>query len=243
MPLADTGGPGEGHDFPSGGAFPATHWTEIAAIQGSASVDAARALENLCRTYLPAIERYLRCFTNVPGDPHEVANEFLAQFIHQDSLKRVDRNKGRFRNYLAAAIRHFVASQWRRRGRGIVHVEWVDGMPEPTLDPVADSVFDRGFAEILVGNAVRRTKEHFAGRRIESQIPILLPYLGSDPPKETLREAARRLEVTEDVLYQNIRRLRVELFRQLRAETRRHLGPEDDVEAEMQALLRAYASE
>lgn len=225
------------------GAFPATHWTEIAAIQGAESVEATQALESLCRTYLPAIERYLRCFTNVPGDPHEVANEFLAQFIHQDSLKRVDRNKGRFRNYLAAAIRNFVAAKWRRHGRAGVQVPWEDSVHEPATGPVSDAVFDRGFAEILVGLAVRRTCEHFAGRRIEAQIPVLLPYLGADPPEETLREVARRLGVTEDVIYQNIRRLRTELFRQLRAETKRHLGPDDDVEEEMQALLRAYASE
>ncbi len=223
--------------------FPATHWTEIAAIQGPDGADAALALESLCRTYLPAIEKYLRCYTHVPGDPHELANEFLAQFIHQDSLKRVDRNKGRFRNYLAASIRHFVAGKWRVRGREKVHVEWHEAVPEPTRGPVADSVFDRGFAEILVENALRRTKDRFAGCRVESQIPALLPYLGTDPPQETLREVARRLGVTEDIIYQNYRRLRTELFRQLRAETRRHLGPSDDVEEEMQALLRAYASE
>jgi len=221
--------------------FPATHWTEIAVLRDPQHPEAAEALESLCRTYLPAIERYLRWYRDLPGDPHELANEFLGQFIHQDSLRRVDRTKGRFRNYVAGSIRHFLQDKWRATVRQPRHVEIDDDHLDPATARDAASEFDRGVAEILVGQAVAGTRAHFAGTRIESQIPHLLPYLGMDPPEETLRQLAARLAVSQDVIYQNYRRVRTELSRRLRAEVRRHLGPDDDVDAEIQALFKAFA--
>jgi RNA polymerase sigma-70 factor (ECF subfamily) len=223
------------------GFFPATHWTEIATLQDSASPGAREALENLCRIYLPAIEKHLRCFRNLPGDPHELANEFLGQFIHQDSLKRVDRNRGKFRSYVAGAIRHFLLGKWRSQARAPQIVELDEHLADQIGAPPDDTNFDCGFAEILVGNAVRGLRERFAGSRLEGHIPVLLPYLSSDPPEETLRQLAARLGVSDDLIYQNFKRIRDELYRQLRTETRRHLGPEDSVEDEIQALLRAFA--
>ena len=225
----------------SAGVFPATHWTEIAAIANPDNPDATVALENLCRIYLPAIEAHIRWLRNVPGEPHELANEFLAQFIHQDSLKRVDRTKGRFRNYIAGAIRNFLQVKRRHAAKTPLLVEWNEDHSENREPAQLDAEFDRRFAKILVGNALSKTIAHFKGSRIEPQIPILLPYLGTDPPAETLRDLAMRLGISEDLLYQHFRRFRNELFRQLRTETRRHLGPDDDVTEEMQALLRAYA--
>lgn len=223
------------------GFFPATHWTEIATSQDPNAPGAREALENLCRTYLPAIEKHLRCFRNLPGDAHELANEFLAQFIHQDSLKRVDRTRGKFRSYLAGAVRHFLLARWRAIARAPQTVQLDEVLEDQIGAPADDANFDREFAEILIGNAVRGLRERFSGSRIESQIPHLLPYLSGDPPAETLRDLAARLSVSDDLIYQNFKRIRDELHRQLRVETRRHLGPEDSVEEEIQALLRAFA--
>lgn len=221
--------------------FPATHWTQIVAIRSAESPAAEEALESLCRVYLPAIEKYLRCFRMLPGEAHELANEFLAQFIHQDSLRRVDPAKGRFRNYLIGSLRNFLRTRWRSRAGEPVHVELQDELLHDRAAPEAEAQFDRKFAEILIGNAIEAMIRRFAGSRMEPLIPSLLPYLGSDAPTETLRELAVRLGVSDDLIYQNFKRVREELFRQLHRETSRHLGPGDDVEEEMQALLRVYA--
>lgn len=239
MDSADTGRPNK--DGASGALFPATHWTEIAAIRDRQNPASAVALENLCRTYLPAIEQFMRCFRNLPGDSHELANEFLAQFIHQDSLSRVDRSKGRFRHYVAGAIRHFLRNKWRSVTSAPTHIELHEEIPLPVGEAEAESEFDKSFARILVGNAIARTVQRFTGTRLEAQIPVLLPYLGSDPPEETFRDLAERLGISDNLIYQNFKRIRRELFVQLRTETRHHLGPDDDVIEEMQALLRAYA--
>ena len=225
------------------GFFPTTHWTQIAATQDVGQPEAEEALENLCRAYLPAIERYLSWFRRLPGDPHELANEFLEQFIHQDGLRRADRTRGRFRSFLLGTIRNFLRGRWRSEGRGPAHVEFDEALvlAEGEGGSGAVAEFDREFATILVGRAIAATKQRFAGSQVSTLIPALLPYLGTDPPEETLRQLAGRLAVSEDLIYQNLRRIRVELSSRLRAEVARHLGPDDDVEAELQALLRAYA--
>lgn len=241
MPSSDPGpDPGRPNQ---GGFFPATHWTILAAVQDPDNPAALEALNNLCTTYLPALERYLRWFRNLPGDPHELANEFLAQFIHQDSLRRVDRNKGKFRSYVIGALKNFLRNQWRARARGPKLVEIDTGEAEFDLpdSPEADAAFDRDIAQATVQKAVTRTGEHFAGSRIESMFPLLLRYIISEPPAESLRDLAARLGVSEDLVHQNRRRIAIEFRRRLRLEVSQLVGPQDDVEEELRALIRAYA--
>lgn len=97
-----------------------------------------------------------------------------------------------------------------------------------------------GFAEILVGNAVRGLRERFAGSRRKATSRCSSPSSAAIPRSQPSPVAAR-LGVSDDLIYQNFKRIRDELYRQLRSETRRHLGPEDSVEDEIQALLRAFA--
>jgi len=223
------------------GLFPVTHWTEIARINNPEHPEAHEALENLCRTYLPAIETYLRCIRNLPGEPHEIANDFLAKFISDNSLQRVDRNKGKFRSFLLGALRHYLLGEWRRKRNLPVTVELDDELLHATSDIEAVERFDRKVAELLVKTAITQVKQRFIGTRIEPQIPFFLPYLTVDPPKETLRDLAQRLGISEDLAYQNFKRVRDSLHEQLRRETRKLLGPDDSVEEELQALLRIYA--
>lgn len=221
--------------------FPATHWTQIAVINDSDHPDSRTALERLCRVYLPAIEAFLRWMKEVPGEPTELANEFLAEFLNQDSLKRVDRSKGKFRNYLSGALRNFLRNKWRERKKDRLLVELDDQLDYPQTEAAAVAEFDRKVAEVLVETAIRNVVQRFRGSKIEPQIPVLLPYLTSNPPEETMKELASRLGVSADLIYQNFKRIRTELNRQLRFEVKKHLGPEDDPEEELQALLMAYS--
>lgn len=221
--------------------FPATHWTQIAVINDSDHPGAAKALEELCRTYLPAIEAFLRWMKDLPGDPDEIANEFLADFIHHDSLKRVDRTKGKFRNYLSGALRNFLRNKWKEKAKLRMFVELNEAIEHPRVEEDAIAEFDKKFVEILVGNAVKGVVERFQGSKLEPLVPLLLPYLAAEPPQATMKELATELGVTADLIYQNFKRVRTELYRQLRIETKKHLGPEDDVEEEMQALLKVYS--
>lgn len=223
--------------------FPATHWTQIAVIYSDAHPQSRHALEELCRIYLPAIEAFLRWMKEVPGDPAELANEFLADFLHQDSLRRVDPAKGKFRNYLSGALRNFLRNKWKERKRERLLVALEDNEDYPQPEDAAVSAFDRKVAEILVGRSIENVKSRFEGSRIEAQIPILLPYLTAHPPAETMKDLAARLGISADLIYQNFKRIRTELNVQLRREVKRHLGPEDDPEEELQALLMAYSRE
>jgi RNA polymerase sigma-70 factor (ECF subfamily) len=85
------------------GQFPQTAWTMI--------LDPTRReaiLAELCTKYWKPLYRYLRC----KGFSNEEAKDLVQGFftekvIGREFLKRVDRTKGRFRNFLLVAMRNY----------------------------------------------------------------------------------------------------------------------------------------
>ena len=221
------------------GHFPATHWTQIVAINDPNHPQAEAQLNNLCKTYLGAIESYLRRRRNLPRDPRELANDFLSHFIQHDSLKRVDRNKGKFRHYLAQSLRNYLNNEYRQNKRRPESVEFNDEIL--SYEAEVDSDFDSPFAEAMIKNCLAGTRARFTGTRLEPFLDSLIPYMVAEPPEGVLQELARAHGVTRDLVYQNFRRFRVELRSQLRAEARKIIGPEDDVDQEIRELIKTYA--
>jgi len=94
--------------------------------------------------------RSLRLISNVP-DPEPGPFEV---FLAKDYLKEVDREKGRFRSFLLASLKHYLANEWKkgtRQKRG-GHMQTVsfDAMQaeeryrhEPTGESSAELAFDR----------------------------------------------------------------------------------------------------
>jgi hypothetical protein len=92
---------------------------------------------------------------------------FFARFLGLDSLRGVDPRKGRFRAFLLASFRHYLADQHDRdravkRGGGSepVSIEWVRAereLGEMRLDErTPETLFDRRWAFAVLEEAARR---------------------------------------------------------------------------------------
>ena len=110
------------NDTPSrstpGGWFDTTHWSVVVAAGHDSSPGAQEALEKLCHTYWYPLYAYVRREGYSADDAQDLTQGFFARFLEKDYLAQVDREKGKFRSFLLAALRHFLSDE-RDRARAV----------------------------------------------------------------------------------------------------------------------------
>jgi RNA polymerase sigma factor (sigma-70 family) len=121
-----------------------TQWSLIfQAHEGTASAERA-ARQALMQRYCGAVYRYLLGITRDPDAADDLAQEFAIRFLRGD-FQRADPGRGRFRDFLKAALRHLVVDHHRRKraepGRVAVDDVSPDALAEPPAEP------DDGFLE------------------------------------------------------------------------------------------------
>src|ERR1041385_1984297 len=106
---------GSNQDSSAGaGQFTNTHWSVVLLAGQSPSPVASEALEKLCRTYWYPLYTYVRRNGYAPHDAQDLTQEFFARLLGRNYLDAVDPRKGKFRSFLLAALKHFLAKDWRR---------------------------------------------------------------------------------------------------------------------------------
>src|SRR6476660_7191220 len=104
----NTGG-GDGHS--RSGLFPATHWSVVlAAGRTRAEPDiAGAALAELCQIYWAPLYGFVRSRGYTVHDAQDLTQSFFAYLIEHKIYARADREKGKFRSFLLASLKHFLA--------------------------------------------------------------------------------------------------------------------------------------
>src|SRR5258708_1681604 len=146
---------------PCAGQFATTHWTVVLAAGRSDSVPAREALSKLCQTYWYPLYAYIRRQGYSAHDGQDLTQEFFARLLEKNYLGDVDRAKGKFRSFLLAALKHFLANEWDKanalkRGGGLTFVPLQVESAETRygLEPIdtlsADKIFERRWAPTLL---------------------------------------------------------------------------------------------
>ena len=96
--------------------FAQTRWSVVVAASGD-STKARKALEHLCETYWHPLYPYVRREGHGADDAQDLTQEFFARLLKKNWLNAVDSEKGKFRSFLLAAMRHFLVNEWDRANR------------------------------------------------------------------------------------------------------------------------------
>src|SRR5690242_10100339 len=91
--------------------FATTRWSAVLAARGGGSPEAKAALDWLCRAYWYPLYAYVRRCGYQPEEAQDLTQAFFERFIEKDYLHQVAREKGRFRSFLLAALKHFLSDQ------------------------------------------------------------------------------------------------------------------------------------
>ena len=228
--------------------FEATEWTVVlgaAADQGDAAL---AAMERLCRIYWPAVYAFIRRQGHAPHDAQDLAQDFFARLIEKQSLQHVDRDKGRFRSFLIASLRNFLANardhaHAAKRGGGATVVSIEGEQAERGYFDIADArdatpeqSFDRQWALTVLDRAMKRLEQEQAAAGKAAQFARLREFL-SNAAEEGYDRAAADLGLKPGTVSVAVYRLRQRYRDLVRAEVAQTVAAGDDVDAELGHLL------
>ncbi len=232
--------------------FCTTRWSVVLNAQGADTEDAAKSLETLCRAYWPPLYAFARRQGHSPHDAEDLAQGFFARLVEKEHLLAVQREKGRFRQFMLMAFRRYCANEWEhqraaKRGSGGVPVPLDTATAEQRYVADTDAVkspdaaFDRRWALSLLELVLTRLREEFAAAGQTLEFAALKPFLSAESAGLDYAQAAAELGASEGAARVAVHRLR-KRFRQLfREEIERTVADSADVDDELRHLVAALA--
>ena len=232
--------------------FCTTRWSVVLNAQNGDELEAAASLEMLCRVYWPPLYAYARRHGCSAHDAEDLTQGFFARLLEKDHLRAVQREKGRFRQFMLMAFKRFLAHEWERRSAakrgGGVALQPLDTATAERLfvadtGEVAspDAAFDRRWALSLLEVVLGRLREEFESAGRAAEFAVLKPFLTAESATLDYARVAAELSSTEGRARVAVHRLR-KRFRQLfREEIERTVEDSADVDDELRHLVAALA--
>jgi DNA-directed RNA polymerase specialized sigma24 family protein len=236
---------------PSGdGRFATTHWSLIVATREGGPADAREALAELCRAYWYPIYAYIRRSGHEADPARDLTQDFFAAWLERDLLGSVEPGKGRFRSYLLAACKHFLANRRqyeraRKRGCGRVLASLdardAEGryLREPSHGLTAERIYERRWAltvlEVVLGRLGREMER--AGKK--PLFDLIAPALLGTGSSVPYARVASELAMTEGAVKIAAHRLRNRYRELLIEEVAATVGGREEVDDEIRNLFAA----
>jgi RNA polymerase sigma-70 factor (ECF subfamily) len=245
-------------DEPSPGnprEFATTRWSVIrAAKQGSGEDSSITriALEELCRIYWYPLYVFVRRQGHAHYDAEDLTQAFFARLLAKGDLAGVDRAKGKFRSFLLASMKHFLANEWdyaraqkRGGGRPTLSIDFQDAESryavEPAHEITPDKLYERRWAMTVLDQAMEKLRAEMRDAGKENQFEELKIFMTGGKGEVSYASVAETLNISEGAVKVAVHRLR-KRYRQLLCEEVAHTVDEkDEVEDELRSLLSALA--
>ena len=231
--------------------FPNTRWTLVLGLRSGSDRHRERAFEELCQAYWRPLYTYARGNGHGIHDAEDLTQGFLAQLLRRGDLGPLSPERGRLRTFLKTAFHNFMADEARRgarQKRGGPTATWLDiesaerqsqRMVSGAVPP--DEAFDRHWGRIVLQRALHALRERFRARGREGTLRELEVFLGHDDAAPAYGEVAARLGQSENTVAAAVGRMRREFQDLLRQEIADTLEPGQDIDEELQYLLRVAA--
>ena len=235
-----------------GDIFATTRWTVVLAAGNQSSPAADMALEELCKTYWYPLYAYVRRQGYSQPDAEDLTQAFFTKFLAKNYLAGLNSNQGRFRAFLLAALKHFLANEWDRasrqkRGGGVptLSLDYQAADTRYQIDPAdnlsPDKLFDRAWATTLLERVVNRLRAENSDAGRGGQFEQLKFFLMVGSQNIPYSEAAAALVMSEGAVRVTVHRLRRRYRELLQQEILQTLSDPAQAEEEMRALLGAFS--
>jgi RNA polymerase sigma factor (sigma-70 family) len=237
--------------------FATTQWSLIVAASGGAADAAGQrdALAKLCADYWFPLYAFIRWQGRSQSDAEDLIQGFFARLIEKNDLADADPARGRFRTFLLASLKHYMANdrdrqQALKRGGGLqivsIDLPSAEARLENAKAPVntPEREFDRQWALSVLERALSELRGEYEGRGRGQLFEILSPLLtGSADEDATHADAAQRAGLSPAAAKVALHRLRSRYRSAIRHLVNETCADDDEVEAELRHLLRALSNE
>ena len=225
-----------------------TQWSRVLAARDGSETEARRALEGLCKTYWLPLYAYARSLGHSAEDASDLTQGFFAYLVEKEILQSVDPSLGRFRSFLFASIKNFIAHHHRKegalkRGGGATTVsldsaaaeDGITSVPIDTMTP--EQVFEYRWGLTVVERALDRLAAEWSEEPKSRLFDRLKPHLTGQEPRIPFREIASDLEMSDVATRGAMYRLRKRYGQLIRAEIAETVADEGDIDDEVRHLL------
>jgi RNA polymerase sigma-70 factor (ECF subfamily) len=181
----------------------------------------------------------------------DLTQSFFARVIEKRFFAEARRDRGRFRPFLLASLKHFLANEYasqsaqkRGGGRRLLPLEFNDGertyLREPATDVTPESLYERRWALSVIEAAMARVRASYADVGREELFSRLRQFLTGEEPSSYAAIAAE-IGSTDGALRVAVHRLRRHFARSLRDVVSETVETSEEVENELQYLMAALS--
>jgi DNA-directed RNA polymerase specialized sigma24 family protein len=237
-------------EHPALGGFHTTHWSVVFAAASGEAPDARDALETLCATYWYPLYAWTRRQRHMPADAEDLVQSFFAHILARNRLQTTSPLKGKFRSFLLASLKHFLANERDRAGaqkRGgsftlvSIDAEASEGryQLEPAHESSPDKAFEKEWAMILLDAVLIELRREYVSEGREALYAALSGSLSGEVLTRSYLELGVALGLSEGAVKMSVQRLRRRFGELLRQEIGRTVGDPQEIDDEIRALFAA----
>ena len=232
------------------GTFAETHWSIIAKAGGNDPVRAQAALEALCRNYWQPVYSFVRRQGYNPHDSEDLTQDFFARLLTKNYLGTVSPEKGRFRSFLLACVKHFLANEYdkgraQKRGGGLMPIPFDTQLAESlctTSDESAETIFQRHWALAVLNQSLARLRPEYELSGNTQLFESLKSALSGEDGPPAYATIARSLHMSTTAVKVAVHRLRKRYRSALRDEIAKTVADPGEIDQEIQSLFTALGN-
>lgn len=211
------------------------------------------ALAQLCELYWPPLYSYARRRGYPVEQAQDLTQAFFVRFLEKRYVKAADPERGKFRSFLLASFKHFLANEYdrehaKKRGGGqqmiTIEVDTAEARyaAEPRDKLTPESLFERHWAQGVLARALAALRAECAQSGKSAMFEALSEYLIGEKQQGGYAETARMLGTSEGAIKVTVHRLRRRLRDLLRAEVSATVSDDSEIEDEIRYLITVLSS-
>jgi DNA-directed RNA polymerase specialized sigma24 family protein len=232
--------------------FKETAWSVVIAARATTEHRAHTALTQLCHIYWRPNYAYLRRSGYDTHDAQDLTQSFFQHLLENETLRRVSREKGRFRSFLLGAMKLCLADEQARlhtlkRGGRIQFIS-TDELDAEELhhlrahhEAAPDEILDARWAGVVLERALDNVRAECAAEGKADLFEALSPFLGGTKPHVSYQEVADRMSLGLGAVKTLIYRLRRQFATAVRREIMQTVSAPHEVDDELRRLRSVFA--
>lgn len=242
--------PQEDPDGMGGGAFRTTRWSVVLSAGDRDDPGGQEALARLCEDYWYPVYVFVRRSGRGADEARDLTQEYFARMIERRYLAGVEPGRARFRSFLLASVKHFLANARRdaaalKRGGGARPLS-LDGEDPETVyhrqtanERTPEEAYLHQWANLVLDRARKRMASDLEAIGKAEQYEVARGHLGGGGEPLPYQRIAERLGVSVDAAKMTVSRLRKRFGRTLREEVAQTVEDPSQIDDEVRSLIAA----
>ena len=247
------GNPG-GDDSPATSrGFHTTHWTVVLAAREKDGAVAREALARLCSTYWYPLYAFIRRQGSSPHEAEDLTQEFFFRFLERHALGSVQPAAGKFRSFLLACLKNFLANQRERAhaqrrggGQSLLPLDGKDAETRYSLEPAdqraPEAVFERRWALAVLERTMTELRHEYANAGKSDLFEAFQSFLPGGHGDASRADLAARRGVSPGAIDVAVHRLRQRFGILLRQQVAQTVSSDAEVDEEIRYLISVIGS-